>query len=153
MKTTILTANGKPLYEGHAMQGKPQGQGKEFDWESENVRYEGEWELGARHGLGRQYKDGFLFFEGLFASGHALAGRVYMTPSNDSCLDRLPDADWCFGSLIYDGELAVGLACGEGKSFHANGAVAYLGYWRFGKRHGFGVSFDREGRELYAGIW
>ena len=93
--------------------------GKEYNFENDELIYEGEYLNGRRNGKGKEYKNGKLRFEGKYLNGKRNGkGKEY----DDN------------GRLIFEGEYLNGKRNGKGKEYDDKGNLIFEGDYLNGKR-------------------
>ena len=114
------------IYEGEYLNGKRNGKGKEYD--ENKLIFEGEYLNGKRNGKGKEYyNDGELKFEGEYLNGERNGkGKEY---------------DYN-GELIFEGDYLNGERWnGKGKEYYNNGELAFEGQYLNGERHSKGKEY------------
>ena len=109
------------------------GIGKEYNFCGE-LEYEGEFREGERIGLGKEYNQDEIIFEGEFLNGKRWNGIIKECNRNE---------------LVYEGEYKNGEKDGKGKEYEKySNRLIYEGTYLIGKRHGEGKEYYTS-REIY----
>uniref|UniRef100_A0A383V7D2 MORN repeat-containing protein n=1 Tax=Tetradesmus obliquus TaxID=3088 RepID=A0A383V7D2_TETOB len=172
-------------YEGHWEDDKASGTGKcsypdgssyEGDWQADErsgwgslatgdgQHYEGEWAHNQPHGQGRWlFADGQSFYEGSFAAGQRVQGRlVLFVPGTKQPVETY---DGSFkgtqkhgqgvgvleGAWVYRGAWRKGVRWGSGSCSYVDGSI-YEGQWKGDQRSGSGT-LKRPDGYCYTGEW
>ena len=103
---------------------------KEYNYDHDNLEFEGEYLFGKRNGKGKEYTNFgelALVFEGEYLNGERNGkGKEYFE----------------FGILNFDGEYLKGKRNGKGKEYYYNGRLKFEGEYLNGKKNGKGKEYD-----------
>ena len=120
------------------MNGSKNGKGKEFYWNTGQLRFEGQYLNELRNGNGNEYyNNGKLKFEGEYLYGKRWNGKGYDIENN--IIYEIKDGkglikeynDW--GKLIFEGEYLNGKRNGKGKEYFY-GELDFEGEYLNGKK-------------------
>ena len=122
------------LFEGEYLNGKRNGNGKEYYYKSKLI-FEEEYLLGKRHFKGKEYHEEIkLKFEGEYLFGEKWNGNEY---NNDNIIYSLKNGkgfikeyDY-YGNLIFEGEYLNGKRNGKGKEYYDNGELKFEGEYLY----------------------
>ena len=118
------------MFEGKYLNGKINGEGKEYNHKILSLQYKGEYLNGIRHGKGKKYDNQKkLLFEGKFFKGKRWTGKVYDTLTNT--IYELKDGKGfireyydenieSYENIIYEGEYLNGERHGKAKIYKKN---------------------------------
>ena len=113
--------NNHLLYEGGFLNGKRNGEGKEY-FDNGQLKFEGKYLNGKRNGNGKEYyENGKLKFEGVYLDNKKLNGYLY--DLIDHCTYRLEKGEgsrkefYENGNLEFEGEYIDGERQGKGKEY------------------------------------
>ena len=129
---------------------KKNGKGKEYNYYTKKIWFEGEYKNGKRNGRGKEYDSntGNIIFEGEYVSGIKWTGKGYN--ENNEIEYEIKDGcgfikEYFNNILIYEGEYLKGKRNGIGKEYNKiTGDLMYEGEFKDGKRNG-------KGKEYYNG--
>ena len=101
------------------------GKGKEYDRETNNLLFEGEYLNGKRNGIGKVYEESNLIFEGVFLNGKRNGiGKEYS-----------------HNEIIFEGEYLNGKRNGKGKEYFYTDKLKFEGEYLNGERNGKGIEY------------
>ena len=109
------------------------GKGKEYDSDGK-FEFEGEYLNGEKNGIGKEYFDDKLIFEGIYLKGKRWNGKG-------------KEYNYSILKLKYEGEYLNGKWNGKGKEFYYyNGKLIFEGEYLNGKRWN-GKGYNKEGKK------
>ena len=115
-------------YEGGYLNGKRHGKGKEY-YDGE-LFFDGEYLNGKKHGEGKEYDSGNLMFEGKFLNNKRWDGVGY--DDNKKIVYKLTEGKGYIkeiynGIIHFEGEILNGERNGKGKLYDKDGDLRYEG--------------------------
>ena len=129
--------NGILEYEGEFSDGKWNGKGKKYY--KGKLDYDGEYKNNIRNGKGKEYDyNGILRFEGIYKDGKRWTGKGY----NDKGIEeyelkdgngKCKEYNFCTNKLEYEGEYLNGERNGKGKEYNDKGELIFEGEYLNGK--------------------
>jgi len=140
--------NGKLTFDGEYLNGKRSGKGKEFSYKGK-LKYEGKYLNGKKEGKGIEFGyDGKSKFEGEFKDGKKWSGKGYDDKNNiiyeiKNGLEYIKEFG-ILGRLIYEGEYSNGQINGKGKEYDQEGNLEYEGEYKNGIRNGIGKEYYQD---------
>ena len=145
--------NNELIYEGEYINCKRHGKGKEYH--DKLLIYEGEYLNGKKHGKGKEYGllTGKLVFEGEYLNGKKWNGIGYDEEKGNKIYEMKEKKGIrkeynSFGSLIFEGEYLNGERNGKGKEYDFLGTLIFEGIYLNGKRWD-GKGYDRKHNIMY----
>jgi len=129
--------NGKLKFEGEYLNGKRNGQGKEY-YDNDKLEYEGEYINGKRSGKGKEFHfNGKLKFDGEYLNGKKLIGIIYDENGNFS---KTLTKRYYYNKIYnwfgigFEGEFLNGEKNGEGREYYGNGQLEFFGEYLNGEK-------------------
>ena len=111
------------LFSGRYIIYEENGEVKEYEGNTDDLVFEGEYLNGKRNGKGKEYKDEKLIFEGEYLNGKRNGkGKEYV--------------DDYIGKFIFEGEYLNGNRNGKWKSYDYNGNLIFESEYKNNKRNG-----------------
>ena len=138
------------IYEGGYLNGKRNGEGKEYNEKGELI-FEGEFKNGKRNGKGKEFLKGKLLHEGEFIDDDLKFGKEYN--ENGKIIKEIKETGFrkiinSKDNLIFEGEYLNGKLNGKGKEYsnsYSNNLL-FEGEYLNGKRHGKGKEYNYDDR-------
>ena len=104
-------------FEGEYLNGRRHGKGKQYNEDDGYLEYEGEYYKGLRQGKGKEYnEDGKLLFEGEYLYGYKIKGKFYINSKLEFDREFLFDYKWNGKGYDENGNIIYELINGNGKS-------------------------------------
>ena len=131
---------------------KKNGKDKEYNYNGK-LLYEGEFLNDKRHGIGKEYYDEKLKFEGEYLYGWKVKGKFYINDKLRYEGEYLLDKFYNGKGYDENGNVIFELKNGNGKviEYYDNGNIKFEGEYLNGKKHGKGKEYNREGKLNYDG--
>ena len=138
------------IYEGHFLNGKKNGHGKEYD-NTGILIFEGEYLNGKRHGKGKEYNyDGKLIFEGEYINGKKNGmGKKYHSSTCKLMFKGVYLNDRKLIGTLYNKHgiktCEINNLCGHGKEFDDYGQLKFRGTYSNCDKNGHGKEYYSNG--------
>ena len=143
------------IFEGEYVDGKRDGKGKEYYMDGE-LKFEGEYSKGKRNGKAKIYFFNDIYkFEGEFLEGKIWNGKEYNKAGNIEFEIKngkgfIKEYNY-YGKLGFEGEYLNGKRNGKGKEYWYDGKLRFEGEYLDGKRNGKAKYYYYNGRLFFNG--
>ena len=127
---------GELRFEGEYLNGERHGKGKEYEDFEGNIKFEGEYLYGCKR-KGRSYMNGVLEYEGEYLYGKKYNGKGYDEKGNiiyelKNGNGTIKEYDY-YNHLMYEGEYLNRERNGKGKEYYYRGNLIFEGEYLNGK--------------------
>ena len=121
------------------------------------MKFEGEYLNGKRNGKGKEYdlNSGEVLFEGEYYNNRQLIGKEYDKNGNLICeinnIEGKGKEFYGIGELMFEGEYSNGERNGKGKEYYYGNRLLFEGEYLNGKRNGKGKLYNIFGQIIFEG--